>query len=131
MRHPESSIMTNSSTWASAVELADAFLGSCASDDNVGDLLHGLECLARPLRPYAPAVCALADRFAGPLAAEARDHRTRRPLDAGLLAKVVLRLYEQSEHDRELRRHCLSAWESLLREGIGYNVLLNIDGQLT
>ena len=93
-------------------------------------MLHGLERLAKPLRPYAAVVCALADRFAGPLAVEARDHRTRRPLDAGLLAKVLLRLYEQSEHDRVLRRRCLGAWDSLLREGIGYDVLRNVDGQL-
>ena len=69
----------------------------------------------------------LADRFAGPLATEARDRRTRRPLDAGVLAKVLLRLYEQSEHDRALRRRCLDAWDGLLREGIGYDVLHNID----
>ena len=69
----------------------------------------------------------LADRFAGPLAAEARDYRTRRPLDAGLLAKVLLRLYEQSEYDRQLRRKCLDAWDGLLRQGLGYDVLQNID----
>ena len=112
---------------SSAVPLAEAFLQIRAIDDNMDDLLHGLEALTGLLKPYAPVICGLADRFAGPLAAEARDIRTRRPLDAGLLAKVMLRLYEQSEHDRALRRRCLDAWDGLLREGIGYDVLRNID----
>jgi hypothetical protein len=61
------------------------------------------------------------------LAEEARDYRTRRPLDASLLAKVLLRLYEQSEHDRALRRRCLDAWDGLLRQGVGHDVLQNVD----
>jgi hypothetical protein len=111
----------------SAVQLAEAFLRSRALDDNVDDLLHGLEGLTGLLKPYAPVICGLADRFAGPLAAEARDIRTHRPLEAGLLAKVMLRLYEQSEYDRRLRRSCLDAWDGLLRQGIGHDVLQNID----
>jgi hypothetical protein len=112
---------------ASAVALAEAFLRTRALDDNVDDLLQGLERQTKSLRPYSAVVCALADRFAGPLAAEARDHRTRRPLDAGLLAKLLLRLYEQSESDRGLRRSCLGAWDGLLRERLGYDVLRNVD----
>jgi hypothetical protein len=111
----------------SALSLAEAFLRSRALDDNVDDLLYGLEGLTKPLRPYAVVICSLADRFAGPLAAEARDFRTRRPLDVGLLAKVMLRLYEQSDDNRALRCRCLDAWDDLLREGIGTDVLSNID----
>ncbi|MHB8879719.1 MAG: hypothetical protein ACYC8T_39025, partial [Myxococcaceae bacterium] len=111
----------------SALPLTEAFLRSRALDDNINDLLHGLEELTGALKPYSPAIFVLADRFAGPLAAESRDYRTHRPLDAGLLAKVLLRLYEQSEHDRILRRRCLDAWDSLLRQGIGHDVLQNVD----
>ncbi len=110
-----------------AASLVGAFLQSRALDDNVDDLLHGLEGLTGTLKPYSSVICGLADRFAGPLAAEARDYRTRRPLDAGLLAKLLLRLYEQSEHDRSLRRKCLDAWDGLLRQGIGYDVLQSVD----
>ena len=110
-----------------AVPMAEAFLQSRALDDNVDDLLYGLEELTVPLKPYSSVICGLADRFAGPLAAEARDIRTRRPIDAGILAKVLLRLYEQSEHDRGLRRKCLDAWDGLLRQGIGHDVLQNVD----
>jgi hypothetical protein len=39
----------------------------------------------------------------------------------------MLRLYEQSEHDRTLRRRCLDAWDGLLREGIEYDVLRTVD----
>ncbi|MDX2039414.1 MAG: hypothetical protein SFX72_22400 [Isosphaeraceae bacterium] len=112
---------------SSAPSVADAFLGSEALDDNVDDLLHGLEEFSGSLKPYSSVICGLADRFAGPLASEARDYRTRRPLDAGQLAKVLLRLYEQSEDDRKLRRRCLDAWDVLLRQGIGHDVLQNVD----
>ena len=112
----------------STVALAKKFVESRALDDNVDDLLHGLEQLAWPFRPYAMVLSAVVDRFTGPLAAEARDYRTRRPIDAGVLAKVLLRLYEQSERDRPLRRRCLDAWDGLLHEGIGYDVLVHIDG---
>ena len=111
----------------SAVSLTESFLRSHAVDDNVDALLRGLERLGGRLKSYAPVICGLADRFAGPLAAEVRDYRTHRPIDAGLLAKVLLRLYEQSEHDRTLRGRCLDAWDSLLREGIGYDVLQQVD----
>ena len=53
--------------------------------------------------------------------------RTRRPLDAGTLAKVLLRLYEQSEDDRPLRRRCLDAWDRLLAERIGLDVPKHLD----
>ena len=59
--------------------------------------------------------------------AEARDHRTRRPFDADMLAKVLLRLYEQAETERDLRRRCLDAWDRLIARGIGRDVLGRID----
>jgi hypothetical protein len=111
----------------SGPSLAKSFLQSRALDEYVDELLYGLEALTGHLKPYESVICGLADRFAGPLVAEARDHRTRRPLHAVLLAKVLLRLYEQSEHDRGLRRKCLNAWDGLLRQGIGYDVLQNVD----
>jgi hypothetical protein len=111
-----------------AVELVEAFIQSPALDGDVAGLLRGLEEFTKPLRPYAPVLCRLADRFTGPLAAEAHDYRTSRPIDAGLLAKVLLRLYEQSESDRTLRRLCLDSWDRLLRQGLGYDVLRDADG---
>lgn len=110
-----------------AVSLAEGFLRSRAIDDNVDDLLYALEGFTVSLKPYASVICGLADQFAGPLAAEARDIRTHRPIEAGLLAKVMLRLDEQSEHDRVLRRRCLDAWDGLLRQGIGHDVLQIVD----
>jgi hypothetical protein len=80
-----------------ARSLARRFVASAALDDNMDDLLTGLEHYAGTLKDYAGAVFTMADRLAGPLAAEARDHQTQRPFDADLLAKVLLRLYEQAE----------------------------------
>jgi hypothetical protein len=112
---------------AAAQSLAQRFATSAALDDNMDDLLTALEGYAGPLKPYAGPVFTMADRLAGPLAAEARDHQTRRPFDADLLAKVLLRLYEQAEHDKELRRRCLNAWDQLIAEGIGRDALRDID----
>ena len=112
---------------AAAQSLAQRFAASAALDDNMDDLLTGLERYAGELKPYAGPVFAMADRLAGPLAAEARDHQTRRPFDADLLAKVLLRLYEQAEHDKELRRRCLDAWDQLIARGIGRDALQHID----
>src|SRR5207249_194893 len=89
---------------AAARSLAQRFAESAALDDNMDDFLMGLEHHAGSLKDYAAAVFAMADRLAGPLAAEARDHQTQRPFDADMLAKVLLRLYEQAEHEQELRR---------------------------
>jgi hypothetical protein len=111
---------------APAQALARRLAVSAALDDNMDDLLMGLEHYTGLLKPYADVVFAMADRLAGPLAAEARDHRTRRPFDA-LLAKVLLRLYEQTEHDKELRRRCLDAWDQLIAQGIGRDALRRID----
>ncbi len=41
----------------SAVPLAEAFLRSRALDENVDDLLHGLESLTVALKPYAAVIC--------------------------------------------------------------------------
>ena len=111
----------------SSVMLVDAFFQSRALDDNIDDLLHGLDGFTGSLKPYTSVICGLADRFAGPLAAEARNLQSHRPIDANSLAKVLLRLYEQSEHDRVLRRKCLDAWDGLLSQGIGHDVLKDID----
>lgn len=112
---------------AVAQSLARRFASSSSLDDNMDDLLTGLEGHTGELKPYADPIFAMADRLAGPLAAEALDHRTRRPFDADLLAKVLLRLYEQAEHDRELRRRCLDAWDQLIALGIGRDALQHID----
>jgi hypothetical protein len=110
-----------------AVALAEAFLVSAARDKNVDDFLIGLERHNGSLKPFAPGLLAVVDLFSGPLADEARDIRTRRPLDVGYLAKVLLRLYEQTEDDKPLRRRCLDAWDRMLSERIGHDVLQQID----
>jgi hypothetical protein len=107
--------------------MAERFATSAALDDNMDDLLHGLEDYAGELKPYTAAIFAMVDRLSGPLADEARDHATRRPMDAEMLAKVLLRLYEQAEHDRELRRRCLDAWDGLVAQRIGLDALRHID----
>jgi hypothetical protein len=107
--------------------LAQRFAASAALDDNMDDLLTALEGYAGELKPYAGPVFTMADRLAGPLAAEARDHQTRRPLDADMLTKVLLRLYEQADHDKELKRRCLDAWDQLIAHGIGRDTLQQID----
>jgi hypothetical protein len=110
-----------------AVALANAFVASLALDENVDDLLLGLERHNGTLKPFAPTLFAVVDRLSGPLANEARDIRTRRPLDVTYLAKTLLRLYEQTEDDKPLRCRCLDAWDRMLSERIGYDILRHID----
>jgi hypothetical protein len=112
---------------AAARSLALRFVASAALDDNMGDLLMGLEHYAGKLKDYAEPVLAVADRLAGRLAPEARDYQTQRPLDADMLAKVLLRLYEQAEHEQELRGRCLDAWDNLMSQRIGVNAFREID----
>ena len=112
---------------AAVGSLALRFAESAAFDDSMGDLLMGLEHHAGSLKDYAGAVFAMADRLSGPLAAEARDHQTQRPFDAEMLAKLLLRLYEQAEHDQSLRSRCLDAWDRLLSQRIGLDALRHLD----
>ncbi len=112
---------------ATARSVAQRFSESTALDDNMDDLLMGLEHHAGSLGDYAHVVFAMADRLAGPLAAEARDHQTQRPSDAETLAKVLLRLYEQAEHEKEIRARCLDAWDSLISQRIGLEALRHMD----
>jgi hypothetical protein len=112
---------------ATARSLTTRFVASAALDDHMGDLLLGLEHYAGKLKDYAEAVFAMADHLGGPLAAEAHDYQTQRPLDADTLAKILLRLYEQAEHEHELRSRCLDAWDSLISQRIGLSVLRQID----
>lgn len=110
-----------------ARSLAQGFAASAALDDNMDDLLMGLEHYTGPLKDYEGAIFAMVDRLAGALAAEARDHQTQRPFDADMLAKVLLRLYERAEHEEELRGRCLDAWDSLISQRIGLDALRHID----
>jgi hypothetical protein len=112
---------------ALAAPLAESFVASPALDENSDDLLFGLEQHNGPLRSFAPALLSVVDRFSGPLAGEARDIRTARPLHVDQLAKALLRLYEQSEGDHDLRRKCLDAWDRLLSERVGFDILRHID----
>jgi hypothetical protein len=110
-----------------AVRLSEAFVASPAMDDNVQSLLLGLEQHTGSLKPFALAILAVSDRLCGPLVSDARDPRTSRPMDAEKLAKVLLRLYEQSEGDPSGRRRCLDAWDRLMFERIGFDVLRHMD----
>jgi hypothetical protein len=110
-----------------APSLVQRFAASAALDENMSDLLSGLDDHPGELKDYADAIFTIATRLSGPLAAQARDHQTQRPMDAALLAKVLLRLYEQAENHRELRQRCLDSWDSLISQRIGIDTLDHID----
>lgn len=66
-------------------------------------------------------------RLAGPLAGQATDLRTTRPIHADMLVTVLPRLPEQSEGQQPLRLKCLDAWDLLLSERVGIDILKQID----
>ncbi len=109
------------------VPLAERFVQSHAFENNIEDLLYGFKDATISLRPFSRVLSLVVQRFAGSLAPEGRDLRSRRPADVGTLAEVLLRLYEQSEGDRRVRGECLDAWDQLLRGRVGLDVLKHID----
>jgi hypothetical protein len=109
-----------------AVGLCGAFVSSVAFGHESHTLLMGLARLSSPITAFATVVATIVDMFAA-RAAEGRDSRTRGPLNVSKLAEVLLKLYEQSENDRGVRVTCLDAWDRLLRERLGYDVLTRLD----
>lgn len=110
-----------------AVSIAETFLKHRAQDDDMDNLLYGMDSIKGKLKKYSSIILEIADLFSGQMSTSARDYRTSRPIEAGQLSKLLLRLYDQTEDDRELRKKCLDAWDGMLREGIGYDIFLKID----
>ena len=104
-------------------QLADALVGSPALDSNIDNLLWALDHFEGSMRPFAGAIEVIVTHFVS-----RSDGEAHRSWDGGTLAKLLLRLYEQAEDDPELRRRCLSAWDSLLEDGLWFEVLKHIDG---
>lgn len=105
-----------------------AFAGSRAFDDGLDHLLRGMLDAEGSLIGFGEIVFDVVGRITGELAAESRDVQTRRPVDADDLAKVLLRLYGESDGDPPLRARCLDAWDAMLRERVGYDVLRALEG---
>jgi hypothetical protein len=109
-----------------AVWLVDRFVASQAFRKNVENFVLGLFELTIPLRPFARAIASLVNRM---VTATGDQDGTQEDYwwHAGQLAPVLLRLYEQSEGDDSTRRLCLDAWDLLLQNRLGYDVLKHID----
>ena len=100
-----------------------AFAGSRAFDDGIDHLLRGMLDATGSLLDFSEVVFDVVRRITGELAAASRDVQTRRPVDADDLAKVLLRLYGESDDGPPLRSKCLDAWDAMLRERVGYDLL--------
>jgi hypothetical protein len=112
---------------ATGADLAEALVRSPALESNTDNLLWGLDHFIGSLRQFAATIEAVVARLISRPAAET-ETIGQRSWDGGTLAKLLLRLYEQAEHDPDLRRRCLDAWDSLLRDGHWFDVLKHIDG---
>jgi len=107
-----------------AVAIVNAFIKSKAFLDNIDDFLYGLNDEAVSLRPFAGILAAIAAKLDSTDGIEKRS--IRQIYDMGLLAGLLLRLYEQSDGDAVCRGICLDAWDQLLQHG-GQEVLEKMD----
>jgi hypothetical protein len=103
-----------------AVSISEAFTKSSAFGENIDDFLYGIQDEAIPLKPFAPTLKAISELLPSPASAGQRF------TDTGLLATLLLRLYEQAEGDVECRKICLDAWDKLLQQQ-GWGVLDKLD----
>jgi hypothetical protein len=110
---------------AYAVFIAEAFVHSKALANNLNDFLYGIHDETISLRPFATALKQIAISVVSPT--DDSRQRSRHATDTGLLAGLLLRLYEQSQDDKSSRTICLDAWDQLLQH-IGFGVLEKIDG---
>jgi hypothetical protein len=108
-------------------KLAEALAQSPALDGSADNLLWALDAYTGSLLPFAGAITTIVAHFVSVLPAESGATH-RRSWDGGTLAKLLLRLYEQADHDPDLRRQCLDAWDNLLEDGLWFDVLKHIDG---
>ena len=113
------------------IALSQRFVDTLAFDDNPSRLLWGLGSHTGNLKSYTETLLKVCEKFSGALAEASRDFSTSIAGDTGELARLMLRLYEQSQEsgDRELQMKCLDAWDMIIRSRVGglHGVLEKID----
>lgn len=96
------------------------YANSAAFKDDPTVLLYALKDHVGTLLPISQVVFDVCDIFSGPLADSSRDTSYAVAGDAGMIAPLLLRLYEQAETDQsDIRQRCLDAWDELLRNRVG------------
>lgn len=108
---------------------AERFARSAAFRRDPNSLLHQLSGFEGSLIPYADAIETSVAQLSGPLASETQSIANRHGMAGRDIATILLRLYQQSEDDADLKRRCLDHWDALLRArvGTGQDVLRKID----
>ncbi|KAA3609440.1 MAG: hypothetical protein DWQ01_08895 [Planctomycetota bacterium] len=112
-----------------APSFAERFACSAAFLRNPSSLLHQLSEFGGSLVPYANAIEASVARLSGPLLSKTQNFANRHWRAQRDIPTILLRLYQQSEEDKELRSRCLDQWDILLRTrvGTGHDVLAKMD----
>jgi hypothetical protein len=112
-----------------APRFAERFAFSAAFRRRPSSLLHQLSEFEGSLVPYAGTIEAIVAQLSGPLAMETQSVAHRHGMAGRDIATVLLRLYQQCEHDADLKSRCLDHWDTLLRTrvGSGQDVLRRID----
>lgn len=108
------------------IQLANAFANSRAVSDKFDFFFMGLKSTPDSLVPYADAIFSALDRLVPRGAMDLSDLRWR-VLGNEQMVEVLLRLYEQSDHDRQLRKRCLDEFDRLLAQQIGSKVIEQLD----
>lgn len=131
-RHAASGVFTDPIVFerACAPSLAAAFASSVATGNSLHNFLLGVEKMTGSLRPYANTLCGLAKHFMAPDVKGEFSPQYPGPYGFGEYSKILLRLYEQSDRERAVRRECLDAWDALLKRGAGLGTLHVLDHEI-
>ena len=102
-----------------AERLLMAFVDSKACLADVDGVFRGLKGASVTLTRFAVVIELLVTKLA--------ERSVGQTTHAMNLPDVLLRLYEQSESSRDLRRRCLDAWDTALRYNLSYDVANRLD----
>ena len=114
-----------------SIKLSLTYVKSKAFKDGSAQFFYLLEKEVDDLRPFVKIILKAGKIFAGPLAAASKDYSKSIALNVQEFAKILLRLYGQSERlkDRKLRGKCLDTWDAMLKARCGgiYGILQEVE----
>ncbi len=95
------------------------YIRSKAFMEHPDGLIYSLEEYSGLLPPLSEIIFEICKAFVGPMQNLSQDSRSRSFWTAGEISPLLLRLYEQSEHNPEIRNRCFDSWDILFEKRVG------------